>query len=239
MVDITDLLSPFSGELGYLGIFVVSFVGSIIVFVPVPYFPVILAAALSEKFDPNMIALVSALGTVIAKTIIFFASYYGRKMLSQKTQKRMLPLQRLVSRYGWPGALVAAATPIPDDIVYIPLGLARYSPWKFALSTFAGKLLMNEVIVWGTVILGRPIAQDVASSTDNTTLAIITVASIAVMGVIIYYSLKIDWGKLIGRWFPWAVTEDDDGGGEGGKRSGRGAAKEEEKNGSRPEKKKD
>lgn len=229
MVDITDLF-PLGGELGYLGIFLVSFVGSIIVFVPVPYFPVILAASLSEKFDPNMIALVSALGTVIAKTLIFFASYYGRKMLSHKTQKRMLPLQRLVSRYGWPGAFVAAATPIPDDIVYIPLGLARYSPWKFALSTFGGKLVMNEAIVWGTVVLGRPIAQDVVSSTDNTTLAIITAATVAVMGVIIYFSLKIDWGKLIGRWFPWAVKEDDEDG-ERGKEETRG-----EENGGRPEK---
>jgi membrane protein DedA with SNARE-associated domain len=208
LVDIASLF-PLDGELGYLGIFLVSFVGSIIVFVPVPYFPVILAAALSEKFDPHMIAIVSALGTVIAKTIIFFASYYGRKMLSQKTQKRMLPLQRLVSKYGWPGAFVAAATPIPDDIVYIPLGLARYSPWKFALSTFAGKVVMNEAIVWSTVFLGRPLVQDVVSNTDNTTLVIITVASIAVMGVIIYFSLKIDWGKLIGRWFPWAVKEDE------------------------------
>lgn len=209
MVGLEDLF-PLSGDLGYLSIFLISFVGSIIVFVPVPYFPVLLAAALSDKFDPHMISIVSALGTVIAKTLIFFASYYGRKMLSTQTKKRMLPLQRLVSRYGWPGAFVAAATPIPDDLVYIPLGLARYSPWKFALATFGGKVVMNEAIVWGTVYLGRPIAQDVVSSTDYTTLAIIAAVSIAAMGVIIYYSLKIDWGKLLGRWFPWAVKEESE-----------------------------
>jgi hypothetical protein len=28
------------------------------------------------------------------------------------------------------------------------------------------------------------------------------------LGLIIYFSLKIDWGKLIGRWFPWAIEED-------------------------------
>lgn len=210
MVGLEDLF-PFSEELGYLSILLISFVGSIIVFVPVPYFPVLLAAALSSKFDPNMISIVSALGTVVAKTIIFFASFYGRNMLSDKTKQRMLPLQRLVSRYGWPGAFVAAATPIPDDLVYIPLGLARYSPWKFALATFTGKLAMNEVIVWGTVYFGRPIAQDVlASSTDTTTLVVVTVASIAVMGAIIYFSLKMDWGKFLGRWFPWAVKESND-----------------------------
>jgi membrane protein DedA with SNARE-associated domain len=208
LVSLEDLF-PLSEELGYLSIFLISLVGSIIVFVPVPYVPLLLAAALSNRFDPHLIALVSAAGTVIAKTIIFMASYYGRNLLSTQTKKRMLPLQRLVSKYGWPGAFIAAATPIPDDIVYIPLGLARYSPWKFALATFGGKLVMAEAIVWSTIYFGRPIAEDVVSGTqDMTTLVIIAAASIAVMGVIIYLSLRIDWGKIIGRWFPWAVRDD-------------------------------
>jgi membrane protein DedA with SNARE-associated domain len=204
-----DDLFPFGTELGYLGIFLISFVGSLVVFVPVPYFPVILAAALSSKFDPHLISIVSALGTVIAKTIIFFASYYGRNMLSTSTKKRMLPLQRLVSRYGWPSAFVASATPIPDDIVYIPLGLARYSPWKFSLSTFAGKVVMNEAVVWGTVYFGRPLAEDVISSSDINTLIIVGVATAAAMGVLIYFALKMDWNKFLGRWFPWAVNEEE------------------------------
>jgi membrane protein DedA with SNARE-associated domain len=123
----------------------------------------------------------------------------------------MLPLQRLVSKYGWPGAFVAAATPIPDDIVYIPLGLAKYSPWKFATATFAGKVVMNEAIVWSSIYLGRPFVEQYLSDTqDPTTLVIFAVASIAILGVVVYYSLKIDWGKLIGRWFPWALKDEGD-----------------------------
>jgi membrane protein DedA with SNARE-associated domain len=210
LVDIGDLF-PFDPELGYLGILIISFIGSIIVFVPVPYFPILVTASFNPKFDPHMIALVSAVGTVAAKTIIFLVSYYGRKVLSDKTKKRMLPLQRLVSRYGWPGAFAAALTPIPDDLVYIPLGLAKYSPWKFAAATFAGKLLMNEAIVWGSVYLGRPFVERImAESTSNTTLIIAGVASIAVMVVLVYLSLKIDWGKVIGRWFPWALKNEDE-----------------------------
>jgi len=116
-----------------------------------------------------------------------------------------------VSRYGWPGAFVAALTPIPDDLVYIPLGLAKYSPWKFAAATFAGKLLMNEAIVWGSVYLGRPFVERImGESASNTTLIIAGVASIAVMVVLVYLSLKIDWGKVIGRWFPWALKNGDE-----------------------------
>ncbi len=210
MVDIGDLF-PFDPELGYLGILIISFVGSIIVFVPIPYFPILVTASFNPKFDPHMIALVSAVGTVAAKTIIFLVSYYGRKILSDKTKKRMLPLQKLVSRYGWPGAFAAALTPIPDDLVYIPLGLAKYNPWKFAAATFAGKFLMNEVIVWGSVYLGRPFVERLLSeSTSSMSLIIAAVASIAVLVVLVYLSLKIDWAKVIGRWFPWAVENGDD-----------------------------
>lgn len=214
MVDIGDLF-PFDLQFGYLGILIISFIGSIIVFVPVPYFPILVTASFNPKFDPHMIALVSAVGTVAAKTIIFLVSYYGRKILSDKTKKRMLPLQKLVSRYGWPGAFAAALTPIPDDLVYIPLGLAKYSPWKFAAATFAGKFLMNEAIVWGSVYLGRPFVEGLMSdSTSNTSLIIAGVASVAVLVVLIYLSLKIDWAKVIGRWFPWAVENGEDKKGE-------------------------
>lgn len=210
MVNLEDLF-PFDPDLGYVGILIISFVFSLIPFVPIPYFPVLISASLNPNFNPHMIALSSAAGIVAAKTIIFFASYYGRKMLSDKTKKRMLPLQRVVSKYGWPGAFVAAATPIPDDIVYIPLGLAKYNPWKFAIATFAGKLVMNEAIVWGSIYLGRPFVKSFLSeTTDPTSLVIAAVVSIAILGLTVYYSLKIDWAKLIGRWFPWAVDEKHD-----------------------------
>jgi membrane protein DedA with SNARE-associated domain len=212
LLSLEDLF-PFNTELGYIGILVVSFVFSIIPFVPIPYFPILITASLNSNFNPHIIALTSALGVVGAKTIIFFISYYGRKILSDKTKKRMRPLQNLVSRYGWFGAFVAALTPIPDDIVYIPLGFARYSPWKFATATFAGKFIMNQFIVWGSIFLGRPFVEDILSSgatTNTASLIIAAIGSIAVLAAIVYFSLKIDWAKLIGRWFPWALEDNDD-----------------------------
>jgi membrane protein YqaA with SNARE-associated domain len=113
---ISESLFTFGQELGYLGIVLFSFVSSIVVFIPIPYFPVLMTAALSKSFDPNLIVLFSTGGAVAAKMIIFCSSYYGRNIvLNNSTKKRILPLQRLLSRYGWIGAFIAAATPIPDD----------------------------------------------------------------------------------------------------------------------------
>ena len=210
MTSIEDIFA-FYDDFGYLGILLISFLGSIIVFVPVPYFPVLVTAAFNQNLDPHLISLFSALGAVIAKLIIFYASYYGRNVLSPKIKGRMIPLQRLLGKYGGMGAFIAAVSPIPDDIVYIPLGLAKYSPWKFAISTFTGKFLLNEMIVLGSAYLGKPaIDKLLTGSTSSLSLILITIASIIVLGIIIYISLKIDWGKVIGRWFPWALDEGND-----------------------------
>ena len=97
MVALEDLF-PFGTELGYIGILLISFVSSLIPFIPIPYF-VLITASFNTNFNPHMISIISALGIVGAKMIIFFISYYGRKILSDKTKKRMRPLQNLVSRH--------------------------------------------------------------------------------------------------------------------------------------------
>jgi membrane protein DedA with SNARE-associated domain len=207
LVSFGDIFALYEG-LGYLGVLLVSFIGSIIVFIPVPYFPVLVTATLNRNLDPHVIALSSAVGAVAAKMIIFYGSYYGRNILSSKTKKRIMPLQRLLGKYGWVGAFTASLTPIPDDLVYIPLGLAKYNPWKFATAVFAGKLILNEMIVAGTIFVGRPFV-DILSSEEVNPLYLVTAAivSAAVMGLIIYFSLRIDWARIIGRWFPWTLNE--------------------------------
>jgi membrane protein DedA with SNARE-associated domain len=207
-LNIEELFS-FYDDFGYLGIFLISFVGSIVVFVPVPYFPVLITAAFNSNLDPTLISLSSAMGAVSAKLIIFYASYYGRNILSSKIKGKMVPLQRLLGRYGGIGAFIAAVSPIPDDIVYIPLGLAKYSPWKFAIATFLGKFILNEIFVLGAIYFGKPFVSNLMSNSISIDyLIIVTIASIAALGVIIYFALKIDWAKIIGRWFPWTLDKD-------------------------------
>ena len=207
-MDIDQLFS-FYDDFGYLGILLISFVGSIIVFVPIPYFPVLITAAFNDNLNPTLIALSSAIGAVIAKLIIFYASYYGRNMLSSKIKGKMIPLQRLLGRYGAIGAFIAAVSPIPDDIVYIPLGLAKYSPWKFAIATFLGKFVLNEMFVIGVIYFGKPFVNNMMSNSTNIDyLIVVTIASVAALGVIIYFALKIDWAKIIGHWFPWTLDKD-------------------------------
>ena len=63
------LVSP--DVLAYVNVLVISFITSIILFIPVPYVPVLIATSFNEKLDPNLIALMSTIGVTSGRSIIF------------------------------------------------------------------------------------------------------------------------------------------------------------------------
>jgi uncharacterized oligopeptide transporter (OPT) family protein len=36
--------------------------------------------------------------------------------------------------------------------------------------------------------------------------------STVVLAVVVYFSLRIDWARVIGRWFPWALKNNNEEG---------------------------
>ena len=209
-VDLWELF-PFTPEVGYLGLTIVSFFGSLIPFVPIPSFVLVATMAVGEQFDIHVLVLIAALTSTAAKQIIFYVSYGGRKIISEKTKKRMKPFQKLVKRYGGSAAFVAAATPIPDDLVYIPLGLAKYNPKRFFVATLLGKIVLYYAIVLISHYMGlsllEPILQDIQ---DPLPVYIgIVILGIAMTSVVILL-LRLDWAKILGRIAPWTLDDNYD-----------------------------
>ena len=209
-MDLWDIF-PFAPEVGYIGLALVSFIGSLIPFVPVPSFILLATMSVGEQFDLHILALVSAFTATIAKQIIFYASYGGRRMISEKTKKRMKPFQKLVKRYGGVAAFVAAATPIPDDMVYIPLGLAKYNPKRFFIATLSGKIVLCYIIVLISHFTGLSILEPVLEDIDDP-LAIYAGMIVfgAIMTAIVILLLRLDWERILGRVAPWTLDDDED-----------------------------
>jgi len=208
-VDLWDIF-PFAPEVGYIGLALVSFIGSLIPFVPVPSFILLATMSVGEQFDLHILALVSAFTATIAKQIIFYASYGGRRMISEKTKKRMKPFQKLVKRYGGAAAFVAAATPIPDDMVYIPLGLAKYNPKRFFIATLSGKIVLCYIIVLISHFTGLSILEPVLEDIDDP-LAVYAGMIVfgAIMTAIVILLLRLDWERILGRVAPWTLDDDE------------------------------
>ena len=195
--------------MGYSGVLLVTLLISLIVFVPIPYIPVLIIALLSGRFDPNLLALASATGVTLGRTTIFLASYHGRSLIKKKTLRRMTPLQIFLAKYGSLGSFIAALTPIPpDDIIIILLGISKFTPWKFVVTTFFGKLIVNLAVVWILLLWGRPLAQQILDrSTEPMYLALFAAASISVVGLLLYIVTRLDWGSIIGKRFPWTMND--------------------------------
>jgi membrane protein DedA with SNARE-associated domain len=201
---------PFAPDDGYLILALVNFFGSLIPFVPLPGFLFLATMSVGNQYDLHVLAIVSAVTATVAKQIIFFISFGGRKIMNQKTRIRMRPFERLVKRYGAAAAFVAAATPLPDDIIFVPLGLAKYNPKRFFIATLTGKLVLSYVIVLISHNIGLSFIEPFLENVDDATPVYI---GIVVFGVImtatIILLLKLDWQRVMGKFAPWTLDENN------------------------------
>ena len=209
-MDFTDIF-PFAVGDGYIILALVNFFGSLIPFVPLPGFLLLATMSIGNEYDLHILALVSAVSATAAKQIIFYVSFKGRKIISKKTLKRMRPFQRLVTKYGAAAAFVAAATPMPDDIIFVPLGLAKYNPKRFFISTLVGKIVLSYSIVFLYHYLGLSLVEPLVKDLDDATPIYIGVVVFGIMmTLVIVLLLRLDWARILGKFLPWTLDENND-----------------------------
>lgn len=203
-MQVFDLIQLIQG-LDYSAIFLLTFVSAILIVVPIPYFPVLMTAVLVTDLNPNLIILYGALGAVTAKSIVYMISYYGTNIGNLKRNfnaKDYPETFRILKKYGGLAIFLAGITPIPDNIIFIPFGMYKYNPIKFMLITFFSKLLLNVIVVWGTLIIGKPIIGNFAEmSLDMNTLVVTIIISVFVFSILFVFFLKIRWAVFLERFF--------------------------------------
>ncbi len=201
---------PFAPEVGYIGLTLVSFFGSLIPFVPLPSFLLLATMSVGDQFDLHVIALISAFTATGAKIIVFSVSYGGRRIIGEKSRKRMRPFERLVKKYGAAAAFFAAATPMPDDLIYVPLGLAKYNPKRFIVATLAGKIVLSYIIVFTSHYFGLSLVEPLLENIEDVSTIYIGIAVFAaIMTSVVILLLKLDWQRIMGRFAPWTLDENN------------------------------
>ena len=206
----SEAIFPFASEVGYLALSLVSFFGSLIPFVPIPSFVVLATMAVGDQFNIHILAILGAVTATFAKMIIFYASYGGGRIISEKTRKRMKPFERLAKKYGGAAAFVAAATPIPDDLIYIPLGLAKYNPRRFFIATLTGKFVLSYTIVLIAHFVGLSILDPLLENIkDPSTIYLGMIVFGVILTVMIILLLRLDWEKVLGKFAPWTLDNNE------------------------------
>lgn len=172
-------------KFGYLGIFLISFIGAGSILFPIPYTIVTLAAA--PLFNPILLALATSLGAAAGEFTSYMVGYLSRKAVSKKYERRLNTLHKIFKKFGVVAIFIFALTPLPDDLIFIPLGLLRYSIRKALVAAFIGKFCMCLILVY----VGKAIWWTFAIDWHFTILtAILLIIFIVAM-------FKINWEKIV------------------------------------------
>lgn len=197
-----DSLYQFALQYGFLGVFVISAIGASTVVVPIPYTFVIYL--LGAFMDPIVLALAGGLGSAIGVLTGYFLGYYGRAILSEEHQKKMNFFVKIFGGNIPVVIFIFAFTPLPDALIFIPLGIARYNLVKVWIPNFLGKLLMSYVLARaGRLSIG--FIRDLFGESGWIGIILSTVFLIIILVVM----FKLDWEKIFEKYFLKGVKQSE------------------------------
>lgn len=178
---------------GYVGAFVISFLGNLLIFVPIPY--LLLIFGMGSFLDPLLLGVVGGFGATIAKTVIYMIGAAGRRFLSSERRNKLEYAQPLLGKYGSLAVFFFALSPLPDDVLYVPMGMMRYNIISFFISCLLGKIILT-IIVALPGQLSKTVIQYFAQELPPELRFIGIFLTVLFIVVSIYVTLRLDWEKL-------------------------------------------
>lgn len=173
---------------GYPGISLLSFIGASSVVIPIPYTVILLGIA--PAFNPLMLATAAGLGAAGGEMVGYGLGYAGRQVVGKERHRQLDAMLSIFQRFGAPAIFIFALTPLPDDLLFIPLGLMHYSLWKAFAVCAAGKFSMFLIIAYVGKAAGELLVV-------NWMLA----AVVAVLLVLVVVAMfRINWVKVAERY---------------------------------------
>lgn len=123
---------------GYLGVFIVGFLGNATVILPAP--SLVFTVALGGLFNPLLVGAAAGAGEALGEMTGYLAGLSGKEII--RNQTRYAKMQDYMNRRGGWIFFILAAIPNPlFDVAGITAGVVRFPVWKFLLSAWAGKTL--------------------------------------------------------------------------------------------------
>jgi membrane protein YqaA with SNARE-associated domain len=172
-----------------------SLIGALSIFFPIPYTVVVFI--LGHSFEPVWIAAAAGLGSSIGEFSGYLLGFGGRKVIGEKYKKKMDVLMKLFDRFGPLVVFLFALTPLPDDLIFIPLGVMRYSIIRVFIPALIGKFFMNLIVAYSGHFSIELIRQVFGVESDWITAVIGMVLAIVLLIIVFVIMFKVDWEKRL------------------------------------------
>jgi membrane protein YqaA with SNARE-associated domain len=200
MTGIEQALLSIVQELGVLGVFAASFIGASSIFIPIPYHVLIFWVGANTNYNVYLIVAAAGLGSALGEMVGYGAGYAVKRVFSETRRRRLDAMLKVLLRHRkiWPLLVfLFALTPLPDDVIFVPLGIVRMDFVRVFVPCVFGKLAMFYVLVAGGRYLGDA-ARGILSGGEVNVM--ITAASIIVFIIILVIMLKVDWEKVLAKY---------------------------------------
>jgi len=182
-------------QFGYFGVFVISLIGTMAIVVPIPYTLVILGLG-AAGWDPILLTIAGGTGSAIGELAGYLLGYYGRRIVSKERQRKMDYLLKVFGKYSPVAIFIFALTPLPDDLLFIPLGILRYNIVKAFIPAILGKTLMCYILASFGSVYGDILA--VLFGDEGSWIGAVITAVLLV--VVIYVLYRVDWEKVFDKY---------------------------------------
>lgn len=128
------------GAIGYPGVFLLSFLSSATVLVPLPGF--LASAGGGAVWNPAMVGLAAGLGAASGELLGFAAGRVGRASIKGRLGARWNTAEKCLGRFGFWAVLALATIPNPlFDAIGLAAGALAYPAGRFWLAAALGNCL--------------------------------------------------------------------------------------------------
>ena len=170
--------------------FITALVGNSIPYATIPYLVFFVSYGTLVR-DPITLAVSSiagGLGAAVGKLVVYYIGRGVNRVLPEKSKHNLTVFTRSFSKSIFIIVFLFAALPLPDDVIYLPLGVAGYSVVKFFVAVALGKI----VITFASLSFGVFVAEVMQEH------SLLTMLSALIAGILLSVLVaKIDWERVV------------------------------------------
>jgi membrane protein YqaA with SNARE-associated domain len=147
------LLIPIDYEglaaLGYIGVFLVTLIGAMTLFLPAP--TAVAVVAVAAVLNPVITCVVAGLGSAIGETTGYTAGYATLALIESKERRSAWYWKVLEWMHKYPFLTLFILSAIPNfltDLAGLVAGRMRYAYYRYFIATFLGKTIRYGLIAY-------------------------------------------------------------------------------------------
>ncbi|MGI0004417.1 MAG: hypothetical protein ACREAX_03875 [Candidatus Nitrosotenuis sp.] len=190
----SDIFSLFY-QLWYFGIFLLMFIlNTAPILMPPTWIVLVSFQALDPGLDPFLLAAVGASGATLGRFVLLQASSYFQKFLSAERKASLENIGNYLraKRLGYfLASFVFAATPLPDNMLFITYGLMRAKSVQIYCGYWLGRFAAYSVMLSVSTAVLTPFLQ----MFEERYLGVLFIGVMSIVALVFFAS--INWNVLI------------------------------------------